>query len=130
MEYAQEHDFLENVHVVRAPVTEKDFDERPGALPVDDIERQVLEEGTAQEIIDRRAHTIRYVQPALAETSCIERCHESAEVGDVLGVTSITVRTHESDAARTRLNWIVTIALIAAAIIEIIFVVIMLTKEI
>ncbi|NQV34794.1 MAG: hypothetical protein HQ515_19025, partial [Phycisphaeraceae bacterium] len=87
------HHLVHDIHAVRSPVTIKDFDERENSEPLDDIERKVLKDGKPMKIADQQAHTLRFVHPTLAEASCIRRCHESANVDDVLGVASVTVCT-------------------------------------
>jgi len=123
------NEVLERIHVVRSPITVKDFDEREDSGPEDGLEREILRTGGTREIIDEKAHTIRHLHATVAQGSCARRCHESANVGDVLGVVSVTVRTDESDAARTKLNWIMAAMFTAIGIIEVIFVVSLVGKE-
>ena len=113
------HHLVHDIHAVRSPVTIKDFDERENSEPLDDLERKVLKDGKPIKIADQETHTLRFLHPTLAQASCIRRCHESAQVDDVLGVASVTVCTHETDAARSRLNGIVIAVLLVSGVFEI-----------
>jgi len=62
-------------------------------------------------------------------TSISNACHESANVGDILGTASITVRTAEADATRAKLTWLLVLAPAAMGIAQVIFVVALLAKE-
>jgi methyl-accepting chemotaxis protein len=93
---------FKEVYVVRTAATEKDFKPRAGAASRDAIDRQVAASGTPFEQRDEASHTARYVVPSKAVQACLQ-CHGSAKVGDVLGVTSITLSTAESDRAETSL---------------------------
>jgi len=125
----KKHHMVREIHAVRSPVTIKDFDERENSEPQDDIEREVLIDGKPRKIADAEAHTLRCLHPTLAEESCIRRCHESAQMGDVLGVASVTVCTLESDAARNRLNGIVIAVLVVSGIFEIVVVIGLLARK-
>ncbi|MEK7993745.1 MAG: ATP-binding protein [Planctomycetota bacterium] len=125
----EKHEVLEGIHVHRTPVTVRDFDEREDGIPPDKVELEVLNDGKAREIADKKAHTVRYVRPTFAEESCVRRCHESANVGDILGTASITVRTAEADATRAKLIWLLVLAFAATGVAEVIFVVVLLSKE-
>ena len=125
----EEHHVLDRIHVVRSPVTMRDFDDRPDAHPSDNVELEVLRSGKPRQITDKNAHTIRYVRATFAEETCVRRCHESARVGDILGVSSITIRTTDADGARSRLTWIMAVLLAAAGLVEAVFVVVLLSRE-
>jgi signal transduction histidine kinase/CheY-like chemotaxis protein/HPt (histidine-containing phosphotransfer) domain-containing protein len=125
----EKHESLEGIRVHRTPVTVRDFGEREDGIPPDWVELEVLKDGQAREIVDKKAHTVRYVRPTFAEESCVRRCHESANVGDILGTASITVRTAEADATRAKLTWLLVLAFAATGIAEVIFVVVLLAKE-
>lgn len=125
----EEKGILKELHVVRGEKTSVDFGEREGAVPRDDVEREVLETGQVREIVDRDAHSIRSVLPTLAQEKCIG-CHASAKIGDVLGVTSITVDTAKADAARAALNRTLIAVFVAMIVIEVIFFGILLTHKV
>jgi len=125
----ERHHVIDSVHVVRSPVTVKDFDERTGNTSPDEIEKEVLKGVTPIKIVDRANHTIRYVRPTTAEERCTRRCHESAKVGDVLGVSSVTVCTEEIDSGRARITWLMILVFSAAAIVEIVLVVAMVARD-
>ena len=123
------HHLVKEIHAVRSPVTIRDFDERENSEPLDDIDIEVLNDGKLKRIADHEAQTVRFVNPTLAAESCVRRCHESAEVGDVLGVASLTVCTEESDSAHAKLNAIVIVVLLAAGIFEIVVVMGLLSRH-
>lgn len=93
---------IQEMHVIRGKAVEKDFNERKGAAPRDEIERGVLENGLPVRVQDENGHSVRHVMPSLAEESCLG-CHNVPK-GSVLGVTSVTVSTAESDEALGALN--------------------------
>lgn len=125
----EDSDVLERIHVIRSPITAADFDERADSGPEDDLEAETLRTGATREVINKQDHTIRHLHAIVAHESCTRRCHESANVGDVLGAVSVTVNTEENDAARTKLNWIMVAMFTTIGIIEVIFVVSLLGKE-
>ena len=116
----EHHRSVKEIHVVRGPVTIRDFDEREGSAPSDSLEEQALKDGKARRIVDQQAHTLRFVYPTLAEETCVRRCHESAKTGDVLGVASVTVSTEGTDAAHASLNGIVVAVLLISGVFEIV----------
>jgi len=87
------------MHTVRGPIIIADFDEREGAAPQDAVEEQVLASGQEAKFLDLDAHELRFVTPLVATKHCVA-CHKSATEGDVLGTTSVTVRTDRADAAQ------------------------------
>ncbi len=91
-----------DIYVVRTAATEKDFKARAGAASRDAMDRQVAATGIAADQRDDDNHTARYVVPSKATQACLQ-CHGSAKVGDVLGVTSITLSTAASDRAEQSL---------------------------
>ena len=103
---------FQDVYVVRAAATEKEYKARAGAVSRDAIDRQVAETAKPYEYCDAAKHTFRYVLPSIADASCLQ-CHAKAKVGDVLGVTSITISTAESDHA----EWVLIGRLIVAGTI-------------
>jgi len=124
-----EHNLLKETRMHRSPIAAKDMGDREAAEPPDGVEQEVLDDGRMRRIVDKDAHTVRYVYANLAKESCISRCHGSAKQGEVLGVVSATVDTKKIDSARARLNWFLVIAVAVAGTAEIIFVVLLLTKE-
>jgi hypothetical protein len=125
----EKHHVVESVHVVRSPVTIKDFDERDDSTPADAVEMEVLKGVSTRKIVDRNNHTIRYVRPTLAEERCTRRCHESAKVGDVLGVSSVTVCIEEIEAGRAKVTWIMVLVFSTAGILEIVLLIGMVAKD-
>lgn len=105
------------VHLVRGPLVVADFDMREGAAPKDAVEERVLKTGQQEVLTDKEAHTIRFVFPSVAEEHCTA-CH-SAEVGDVLGVTSVTIDTAETDAERASLTMIMSQVFVVAIVFEV-----------
>lgn len=69
---------------VRGPVTAMDFGPDKDAQPPDEVERQVLANGQPLVLTDHGAHTIRYLRPIVAGSSCLS-CHTKATAGEVLG---------------------------------------------
>ena len=108
-----EHGTLGEVHVVRGQATIADWEEREGAVARDETEKEVIESGEPKKVVDKTAHTVRYVLPSLMQEKC-SMCH-SAKEGDVLGVTSVTIDTADTDASRAGLYWMM-IAIFATAI--------------
>jgi HAMP domain-containing protein len=102
IEHVRKNPAYQELYVVRTAASEKDFKPRAGAHSRDAIDRQVAETGTPFEGRDTARHTVRYVVPSKATQACLQ-CHGSAKVGDVLGVTSITVSTAASDRAEQTL---------------------------
>ncbi len=94
---------LTEVRVVRTPATVADFGEREGAPKPDEIEQRVIASAKPEPVIDDKQHLNRQVIPSLCAESCVA-CHSTAKVGDVLGVTSVTVSTAENDMAATKLS--------------------------
>ena len=123
------HHLVREVGAIRSPVTIKDFDQRENSEPPDDVEKEVLDDGKPRRIADQSAHTLSFVHPTLAEQSCVRRCHESAKVGDVLGVASVTVCTKEADSARANLSRIVIAVLLVSGVFEIALVIGLLAKK-
>jgi signal transduction histidine kinase len=123
------HRLVKEIHAVRSPVTIKDFDGRENSEPLDDIESAVLKDGKPLRIADRKAQTLRFLHPTLAQESCIRRCHESAQVDDVLGVASVTVCTQETDSARAKLNGIVIAVLLVSGVFEIVVIIGLLARK-
>lgn len=124
-----EHDVLKETRMHRSPVAARDMGKREAAEPPDSVEQEVLVDGKMRRIVNKDAHTVRYVYANLAEESCISRCHESAKQDEVLGVVSVTMDTKTIDSARTQLNWLLVFVAAIAGAAEIIFVVLLLTKE-
>jgi methyl-accepting chemotaxis protein len=89
---------LEHVRAVRAPSVAEEFGVREGAEPQDEAEQKVLASGQAVQIPDHKAHTLKFVNPVVAQASCLD-CHEAAKTGDVLGLASVTLSTRKADAA-------------------------------
>lgn len=108
---------LKEVRVVRSPATVADFGEREGASKADEIEQRVIASGKLESIIDDNLHLNREVMPSICEESCVS-CHASAKPGDVLGVTSVTVSTAESDEAVTALSRESVAVFLAALVLE------------
>lgn len=94
---------VEDIHTIRTAASIADFDEREDADVADELDMAVAKSGKSLEIVDTDLHTIRYITPSLCVQSCINQCHESAQVGDVLGVTSVTVGTEQVDRMRASL---------------------------
>ena len=124
-----DHELVEDIHVIRGPATAEDFGQREGAEPSDSVEEQALKDGRTLRIADPQAHILRLVYPTLAEESCVMTCHESAEVGDVLGAASITVSTEETDLASTSLKRIVIAVLLISGVFEIALVIGLLARR-
>ncbi len=124
-----DHEILQEIRMHRAPAAARDIGDRESDKPPDSLEREVLDDGRMRRVVDKQAHTVRYVYANLAEESCISRCHVSAKPGEVLGVASVTVDTKKIDNARFRLNVLLVIVVVVAGLAEIMFVVILLTKE-
>ena len=125
----ENHDIVENLHVIRSHVTEKDFDPREGSKPADAVESQTLEDGMPRRIVDRKSHEVRYVMATKAEETCVRRCHESAHVGDVLGVSSVTICTEESDAARAKMARIMCFAFSLTGIVLVMTILILISRK-
>jgi len=125
----EQHELLEQIRAIRSPVTIKDFDQRKEVTIPDEIEKEVLNTGETKEIVNKKAHEIRYVRANIAEESCIKRCHKSAQKGDVLGVASIIIKTDKADAETFRLNWMIISVFLGTGVIQVIFVIILFSKE-
>ncbi|MHC4356695.1 MAG: hypothetical protein ACYS0H_28690, partial [Planctomycetota bacterium] len=124
-----DHELVADIHVVRGPVTAKDFDRREGAEPSDSVEEQALKDGETRRIANPEAHTLRFVHPTLAEESCVRKCHESAKAGDVLGMASVTVSTEETDLVSASLNRIVIAVLLISGAFEMVLVIGLLARR-
>ncbi len=120
---------LENVHAVRAPAVAEEHDEREGAAPRDDAERQVLRSAKPFKLVDADNHSIRYVMPMLAGESCLS-CHSTAKTGDVLGAASVVVSTARADAARTQLSRVIAGIFILAILIVAILLRVFITRSV
>ncbi len=94
---------LHSVRAVRAPSVADEYGIRKGAEPVDDMENQVLSTGETQKLVDKEAHTLRFVTPVLAKESCLD-CHEANKAGDVLGVASVSLATEKTDAVLAKVT--------------------------
>ena len=124
-----DHDVLKEICMHRSPVAARDMGDREADEPPDGVEQEVLNDGKMRQIPDKDAHTVRYVYANLAKESCISQCHESAKKDEVLGVVSVTIDTKKIDSARARLNWVLILVAAIAGAAEIIFVLLLLTKE-
>ncbi len=93
---------VKRIASVRSAITERDFGVAKDAQPVDELERQVLENGQPVVVTDHDAHTIRYLRPIVAESSCLG-CHTKAKAGDVLGAASVTLSMAAADAEQRAL---------------------------
>ncbi len=105
------------VHLVRGPLVEADYDPREGATAKDAVEEKVLKTRQQEVVRDKEAHTMRLVLPSLAEDRCTA-CH-TAKVGDLLGVTSVTVDTTETDDAQASLIWTMGLVFVLAILFEV-----------
>ncbi|MFH1842722.1 MAG: methyl-accepting chemotaxis protein [bacterium] len=89
------HPNLEAADAKRTEATINDFGERDNSLPLDEHELLVYQTGQPYECEIPETHSHRTILPIISEASCVE-CHESAQAGAVLGVTSVTVSSAES----------------------------------
>ncbi len=124
-----EHNVLKEICMHRSSIAAKDMGDREADEPPDGLEQEVLDDGKMRRVVDKDAHTVRYVYANLARESCISRCHVAAKQDEVLGVVSVTIDTEKLDSARAQLSWLLIIAVAVASTAEIIFIVLLLTKE-
>ena len=98
---AQDED-LEEMRVIRGPNAIAEFGERRGSVVADEFETRVLDNGQTERIVDPELHLVRIIMPTICEERCIE-CHDRSTAGDVLGVTSVSMRTETVDEAKASL---------------------------
>lgn len=67
---------------------------------------------------DNGAHTIRLLQPLIAEDRCLA-CHSNVQTGDVLGVMDLVISLEKNDAEISKTE---TILLIALSVVVVVFV--------
>jgi hypothetical protein len=120
---------IEGVHAARGPVTVADHNQRQGAEPKDDAERQVIQTGKPFQSVDRDKHTIRFVLPILATTDCIS-CHPAAKEGDVTGVVSVNVRTDSADSAVSSIGLWTVLSLALGIFIEAVLLSLLITRTV
>jgi uncharacterized protein YoxC len=120
---------LEEVHAVRGPVTVADHNQRQGADPKDDAERQVIQTGKPYQAVDRGKHTIRFVLPMIATADCIG-CHPAAKVGDVTGVVSVVVKTASADSAVSSISMWTVLSLALGILIEAVLLSLLITRTV
>ncbi|MCC6490366.1 MAG: hypothetical protein IT364_22975, partial [Candidatus Hydrogenedentes bacterium] len=89
---------IAELKVVRTPATVADFGEREGSDAPDPVVEAVIGSGIPQRVKDSARHINRFVIPSLSDASCVS-CHATAKEGDVLGVTSVSVSTAQSQTA-------------------------------
>lgn len=117
---------VKSLHVVRSPAVIQDFNEREGAAPQNDVEKQVLTTGKPSLVSNQAAHTISYVMPSLAAESCLG-CHNVPK-GAVLGVTSVEIATDTNDRALASLNMNLAAVFGGAVLLELLLFFVLLTK--
>lgn len=121
LDNAQKNPLFKDIHVARTAVNEADHKARPGAELRDEVDREVAEKGEAVLVPDLNAQSLRFVMPSKAEESCL-MCHGSAKVGDVLGVTSVTVSTKDSVEAHRSMNHALVALFIVALGVELLLI--------
>ena len=106
-----------DVYAIRGPKTIDDLGDRENSAPRDDLEKQVLASG--KEIVQENdaLHQVRFVQPILATQSCLT-CHQSAKEGDILGASSVTVRTDEADLQERNFTMVMIGIFLVAAVLS------------
>jgi len=111
--HLRERSDLKHAHSIRGANVVEEYGERLLGHPIDAFESQAFASGHEVLLADEREHVIRYAYPMQAAASCLE-CHETARVGEVLGVASVVISTEESDRAAATFSRLIFLCLAAA----------------
>ncbi|MCB1150589.1 DUF3365 domain-containing protein [bacterium] len=106
-----------SLQAFRGEATSREYGERDGATPRDEVQRRVLATADSEVIVDHKGHTIRYVMPLPAAASCLE-CHADAKVGEVLGGADVTVSLAAAAAAVGRQKAFMAGAFLVALLLQ------------
>ncbi len=121
IERAKGIDGITDIKVERSKAVNELFGEH-GASSDDLLIKKVFE-SKKQEVVenDERGHTIRLLQPLIAEEKCLA-CHTNVHVGDTLGVMDLIISLEKNDEAIDKTQ---NILLIALGIVVIAFVLVL-----
>ncbi|MCC6694841.1 MAG: hypothetical protein IT365_04325 [Candidatus Hydrogenedentes bacterium] len=117
LQHVRKRGEIVEVLVVRTPATVADFGEREGSDKPDTVVQAVIDSGVPRRVEDSALHLNRFVIPSLSDASCVS-CHATAKEGDVLGVTSVSVSTAQSDTAIAWLSREIAAIFVVALILE------------